>query len=229
MTGITPPDPYPVITFLQRPLHWLWRVPTYTALLAGLAVVAWLAWGSLTAGQRESAAAARFMLLLRATAPYHSTIATLQRAASAHVGRAAVSVAHATTGLVSADSAQKLADAAALAVQQAQTAQDTIGAQTQQIAALTGTAANLRLTVRDYQDAQAQMMAAYRAVRIEADTAEARVTALESAGRALIRATECRLISWHPCIPRVHIGVSYNQNLVPNQQRGIGVAIVWSP
>jgi hypothetical protein len=235
MSPPKPPDPHPIAHLLLTPLApWGFRLPLYAVLLAAFGVFGWLLWGSVKAGNEESAAAAKFMLLLKGTTPYHATVLSLQNAAGKHLASGAKHEQAAVTGLISADSAQKLAVAAALAVQQAKTAADSLRGLSSQVGALTGTVDALRVTVGEQQASLADVHLAYVAVRAEADTAEGRVTALESAGRALIRATECRLISWHPCVRNLRIGVGSGYGLT--QHGGtvyaggqLTLAVIWSP
>lgn len=212
----------------MTPPAWL-RLPAWTLVALGIGVVGWLTLGSALAGERESAAAANFVLLLKTSGKFHERIGVLQNAAQAHLAQAGKHEAAATGHLISADSAQRLAQAAQEALGTAKTAQDSLGRLWQAIGALQASGDALRATVGEQQAALTEVRGAYRAVRIEADSAEVRVTSLEKAGRALVRATECRLISWHPCIRNVHLGPYVGYQAFPKPNTSLGLAVVWSP
>jgi hypothetical protein len=153
----------------------------------------------------------------------------LQNAARQHLAQGQAHEATAAAGLVSADSAARLALEAARAVQAARTAQDSIPPLLTEVGALNASQASLRVSVTEQERATAEALAAYRAVRIEADTTEHALKTLRVAAQAVVNSQTCRLLSWHPCIPHVRIGPYLGYQVVPKPNTSVGIAVVWSP
>lgn len=228
MSG-TPPDPHPIVTILTRPISNWFRWPVYLVLLAAAGALGYLYLTDHYAAELQSVATSKMIETLRILRKQDTTVLALQKAAQLHLEQGAQHEQAAKAGVISADSAQKLAQAAALAVQQAKTASDSIGGLLRQVGALTGVVGSLRGSLTEQQAATSSALAAYRDARLEADTTERALLTLRRAGQAVVKADECKLVSWHPCLPHVHVGAYLGEQLLPKPQNSIGLAIVWSP
>jgi len=226
---VTAPDPHPVVTILTRPLtNWL-RVPTWGAVLALLAALGYLAVAGHDAGQAESAAVAALAGVLREGKAYRATIERLERAEQLHLAAATQAERGAAAALATADSLQRVADSLAKAAQASQPFPSVPIPPDPVTRTLRLEIGALRGTVDSQQAALVAVTAAYRAADLRAGTAEARVTALETAGRAVVQAAGCKLLSLHPCIRGVHLGAYLGEQLLPKPQGSFGLAVVWSP
>jgi hypothetical protein len=235
MSPPKPPDPHKFAHLLLTPLTpWGFRIPLYAALLAAGAVVLWLTVGSVVAGSRESAAMARLQEDLQVMRKQDAVVLALQNAAHQHLQQGAHQQQAAAVQLVSADSFARVAQQAAVALQAAKTASDSVGTLLKVNGALAGDTVSLRGAVREQQGATASALAAYRDVRIEADTVERANKQLRADAAAVVREAGCHLISLHPCLRNVHLGVGPGYGLT--QHGGtvyaggqLTLAVVWSP
>jgi hypothetical protein len=92
----------------------------------------------------------------------------------------------------------------------------------------------LRVTVDSQQHALVALSAAHRDADERATVAEQRAHALEIVTRNLVRAESCELISWHPCIRNVHVGIHGGWGVTAaagtvHTGPQVGVGLQWSP